>query len=323
MIIEIVELKFCKHVLQSGISYICFSFQIEEMIIRMDNLIINKRYDYLAPKAPQWGLHLCGVGMRLTPPHVPYQIYEDGAPYQWKKGRVLTDFSFVYLTQGTGTFQVKGSRPLSVTAGDVLLIRPGLWHDYAPHLETGWKEYWVMFNGNQAETLVSQVDLPRRAPLVHYGEDKALHHLFTQMLDVAAEAPPCSDIIHTGLILQMAALIQSQIQLRREQGDREESFIRQAKQRMATIGEQPLNMKALAHGLGVSYPHFRRVFKQSTGLPPQQYLLNLRVNHAKQLMEDSDMKLSDVARRVGFEDPYYFSRLFKHKTGISPSVWRR
>lgn len=289
----------------------------------MDNLIINQRFDYLAPATPRWGLFLCGVGTRLTPPHVPYQIYEDGAPYQWSKGRVLTDFSFVYLTRGRGLFQVRGARPLPVQAGDVLLIQPGMWHNYAPDEDTGWKEYWVMFNGPEAEKLVSQVELPRRAPLIRYGEDKALHHLFTQMLDYAAETPPFSDVVQAGLLLQMGAMIQSRLQLQREQGDREESFIQQAKQKLASACSQPINMQSLAHGLGVSYPHFRRVFKQSTGLPPQQYLLNLRINQAKQLMEEQDLKLSEVARSVGFEDPFYFSRLFKQKTGISPSQWRR
>jgi len=293
------------------------------MIIRMDNLIINKRFDYLAPKRPQWGLHVCGVGTRITPPHVPYQVYEDGAPYQWKNGRELHDFSLVYLTQGTGVFRIQKSRPLPVKAGDVLIIHPGMWHDYAPDPETGWKEYWVMFNGKQARNLVTQVEIPRRAPIIHYGEDKYLHYLFTQMMEVAAESPPFSDIIHSGLMLQMGALIQSRLQLQREQGNREESFIRRAKQRLAHVDEQPVDMQALAHELGVSYPHFRRVFKQSTGIPPQQYLLNLRINQAKQLMEGQDMKLSEVARSVGFDDPYYFSRLFKQKTGISPSLWRR
>lgn len=289
----------------------------------MDNLIINRRLDYLAPKSPKWGLHLCGVGTRLTPPHVPYQVYEDGAPYQWDKGRVLTDYSFVYLTQGQGLFQLRGTRPLPVRAGDVLLIRPGVWHNYAPEEHTGWKEYWVMFNGREAGKLVSQVSLPRRAPLIRYGEDKALHHLFIQILETAAESPPCSDMIEAGLILQMGALIQSRLQLQREQGDREESFVRQAKLRLAAAGAAPVDMAALAREVGVSYPHFRRVFKQSTGVPPHQYWLNLRINAAKQLMEETEMKLSDVARSVGFEDPYYFSRLFKQRAGVSPSQWRR
>lgn len=289
----------------------------------MDKTIINQRFDYLTPNDRRWGIHLCGVGTRLTPPYVPYQVYEDGAPYQWKNGRVLRDYSLVYLTQGRGVFRVRGSRPLHVSAGDVLLIHAGVWHDYAPSPETGWKEYWMMFNGKQAERLISQIELPRRVPMMHYGVDESLHHLFTQMLKVAEEMPPLADVIHSGLVLQMAALIQSRIQLQREQGEREESFIQKAKQHLAEAGGHPVDMKHLAQSLGVSYPHFRRVFKTSTGLPPQQYLLNLRINRAKQLMEEPGIKLSDAARRAGFDDPYYFSRVFKQKTGITPSQWRR
>jgi len=297
---------------------------MEKMIIQMDKAIINQRYDYLTPEDRLWGVHLCGVGMRLTPPDVAYQVYEDGAPYQWKNGRVLRDYSLVYLTQGRGVFRVRGSRPLHVTAGDVLLIRPGVWHDYAPAPETGWKEYWMMFNGRQAGKLLSSVELPWRSPLMHYGVDESLHRLFIQMLEVAEGIPPLAGVIHTGLVMQMAALIQSRLQLQREQGGRrEESFVWRAKQYMASALDQPVDMKVLANSFGVSYPHFRRVFKTSTGLPPQQYLLNLRVNRAKQLMDEAGVKLSDVARRAGFDDPYYFSRVFKQKTGLPPSRWRR
>ena len=180
-----------------------------------------------------------------------------------------------------------------------------------------------MFNGKAAEHLVSQLALPQRCPMFHYGINEPLHHLFTRMLDVASSMPPQADVIHTGLILQLAATIQSRIQLIREQGDRDESFVQQAKQRMTEAPEKPFEMRSLARELGVSYSHFRRVFKISTGIPPQQYLLNLRIIRAKQLMESPGEKLSDVARRAGFSDAYYFSRIFKQRTGIAPSKWRR
>lgn len=284
---------------------------------------VNIRYDFLTPKDRRWGLYLSGVGTRLSPPHEPYQVYEDGAPYQWRNGRVLREYSLMYLTQGAGAFRVKGSKPVPVTAGDILLIRPGVWHDYAPSPETGWQEYWTMFNGRRAETLMAQLKLPPRRPVMHYGLDESLRHSFTQMLDVAAKAPPFSDIIHSGLMLQLAASILSRIQLLRDQGDREESFVQQAKQRMAGSQGQSMDMRELAQNLGISYSHFRRVFKASTGIPPQHYLLDLRINQAKQLIEEGGSKLSEIARTLGFDDPFYFSRLFKQKTGVSPSQWGR
>jgi len=284
---------------------------------------VNIRHDFLAPKDRRWGLYLSGVGTRLSLPHEPYQVYENGAPYQWRNGRVLREYSLMYLTQGTGMFRVRGAKPLAVTAGDILLIRPGVWHDYAPAPDTGWQEYWTMFNGHKAETLIAQFKLPHRSPVMHYGLDESLRHLFTQMIDVAAKAPPFSDIIHSGLVLQLAASLLSRIQLLRDRGDREDSFVQQAKQRMADSRGPSLDMTALAKEFNISYSHFRRVFKASTGVAPRQYLLNLRINRAKQLIEDGGSKLSEVARALGFEDPFYFSRLFKQKTGVAPSQWGR
>lgn len=289
----------------------------------MDPASSNIRFDYLAPRNSRWGLHLCGVGTRVSPPHAPYQVHESGAPYQWNKGRILRDYSLLYLTRGTGIVRFRGSPPLPIKAGNVLLIVPGLWHDYTPDPETGWEEYWIMFNGPQAGPLVSELGFPKRVPLASLGIDDDFRLLFTRMLEVAGKHLPFAEAVHTGLLLQLLAAAQSSVQLRKDQGDRKESFVQQARKRMANTPEKSFDMKSLARELGVSYPHFRRVFKASAGIPPQQYLLDQRIIMAKRLLETPGIKLAEIARRAGFNDPYYFSRLFKSRTGIAPSLWRQ
>jgi len=72
--------------------------------------------------------------------------------------------------------------------------------------------------------------------------------------------------------------------------------------------------------------HFRRAFKQSTGTTPTAYFINLRVEYAKKmLLQQPTTKLSvkEIARASGFSDPYYFSRIFKNKTGKSPMEYLR
>lgn len=72
----------------------------------------------------------------------------------------------------------------------------------------------------------------------------------------------------------------------------------------------------------MSYATFRRVFRQHTGLPPNQYLLNLRIHKAKALLGNSRMPVKEIAEATGFDSIYYFSRLFKQKTGMAPIQWR-
>ena len=79
----------------------------------------------------------------------------------------------------------------------------------------------------------------------------------------------------------------------------------------------------LARVCGLSTKHFSCAFRQSTGLPPHQGLLQRRVEKAKQLLRDSRSPLADVAADCGFADQSHFTRVFTRAVGISPGQWRR
>lgn len=71
--------------------------------------------------------------------------------------------------------------------------------------------------------------------------------------------------------------------------------------------------------------YIRRLFKQETGETPLNYLTRLRLDYAKQLLSHntSGFSINRVCTLCGFQDPYYFSRLFRKHTGVSPSQWRK
>lgn len=82
-----------------------------------------------------------------------------------------------------------------------------------------------------------------------------------------------------------------------------------------------ITRKTLAEIVGISTDYYSRAFKKEIGKSPMEYLTDIRINKAKQLLISSDCKLSAVAHKVGFNDEFYFSRKFKEKTGCSPSVY--
>lgn len=67
--------------------------------------------------------------------------------------------------------------------------------------------------------------------------------------------------------------------------------------------------------------HLRRCFKKEVGMTPQEYLNHLRIENAKKLISQAQMRLSEVAYQSGFYDPLYFSRVFHKQTGLSPRAW--
>jgi AraC-like DNA-binding protein len=73
----------------------------------------------------------------------------------------------------------------------------------------------------------------------------------------------------------------------------------------------------------MSYSLFRKTFKEITGLSPHQYRLTIRLHRAERLLRSTNMQISRIAEILGFSSIYYFSELFKKKTGQSPLEYRK
>jgi len=86
---------------------------------------------------------------------------------------------------------------------------------------------------------------------------------------------------------------------------------------------EPVRAGSLAKRLGCSEGHMRRQFKARTGFTPAHYLTCVRIEHALRLLEHSHLPVADVARQSGYEDPFYFCRVFQKLVGASPLKYRQ
>ena len=98
---------------------------------------------------------------------------------------------------------------------------------------------------------------------------------------------------------------------------------RRAKEMLEADLNSNLRTAALAEACSLSPSHFARAFRQSTGLPPHRWLLNRRVDRAKEMMLTTGMSLPDMAAACGFADQTHFSRVFERVVGVPPGAWRR
>ena len=96
-----------------------------------------------------------------------------------------------------------------------------------------------------------------------------------------------------------------------------------AKELMAAGLADEIPLSRLAAECGLSIRHFARAFRQSTGLPPHRWLLQYRIERAKELLKDRTLSLADTATACGFADQSHFTRVFTARNGVSPGVWRR
>jgi AraC family transcriptional regulator len=85
----------------------------------------------------------------------------------------------------------------------------------------------------------------------------------------------------------------------------------------------PIRLSDIARECGLSVSHFARSFKASFGTTAHQWLMQHRIDHAKQLMSQTSMPLIEIAIRSGFNDQAAFTRTFHQIAGVSPGKWRR
>ena len=98
---------------------------------------------------------------------------------------------------------------------------------------------------------------------------------------------------------------------------------RRAKELMSTHLGRPIPLAFVASECRLSISHFARSFKQCTGKPPHRWLLENRVERAKELLTDAGLPLAEIALECGFSDQSHFTRVFSRIAGTSPGTWQR
>ena len=101
------------------------------------------------------------------------------------------------------------------------------------------------------------------------------------------------------------------------------NLIRQAKEYIGChYANQDLSLNDVAAQVNLSASHFSAVFSQETSQTFKEYLTELRINKAKELLRMTSLRSADIAYQVGYSDPHYFSSVFKKNTGLSPMDFR-
>jgi AraC-like DNA-binding protein len=85
---------------------------------------------------------------------------------------------------------------------------------------------------------------------------------------------------------------------------------------------QNISLELLAEMAGLSIHHFARAFKQTVGMPPHCYVLQRRIEHAQQMLRNTELPLSEIALSAGFSDQSHLARHFRRITGMAPSAVR-
>jgi AraC-like DNA-binding protein len=272
-----------------------------------------------------WGLTVTTIGYEEILPGDDYPTHghADGYYFNLERGRELSEYQLLYISEGRGTFHSHTIPSATLREGDLFLLFPGEWHSYHPDPKTGWKSYWIGFKGRNMDDRVRAGFLSPTKPIYHVGFSDDIVHLYKDAYETAIREAAYSQQVLAGLVNHIIGVMYSlerNIELNRNQGHVD--MVNRARLRIRENLESSLTIQQVAEDLGVSYSNFRKLFKEFTGISPATYQQDLRLQRAKELLSTTDMSVKEIAYRLNFESPDYFSAKFKIKTGRRPSELR-
>ena len=287
----------------------------------------TSKYLLASHRDVQWGLTVTTIGYEEIGPQDEYPTrgHADGYYFDLSKGRTLSVYQLLYITEGEGEFQSASIEKTTMKAGDFFLLFPGEWHTYHPKGRQGWKSYWIGFKGQNMDSRVRAGFLTPSKPIYHVGYSAEVISLYKQAYAAAQEEAAYAQQLMAGLVNHLIGMMYS-LERNRELKSRNQThvdLVNRARLRIRESLETPLTIQQVAQELGVSYSNFRKLFKEHTGLSPAIYQQDLRLQRAKELLSSTDLSIKEIAYRLDFESPDYFSAKFKLKTGLKPTEFRQ
>ncbi|SEL63425.1 helix-turn-helix domain-containing protein [Parapedobacter koreensis] len=284
-----------------------------------------QKYLHISDIDREWGFYINTVGYCKTSKNMHYpdrSKHPRDHVFSWNKGRILDGYYIVFITGGSGIFESAKTAPQQIGAGTCFILFPGIWHRYKPDASVGWEEYWIGFNGEYPKTIMERFFSPDN-PCIKTGLNKDLLAAFAQLLATVFHAQIGYPQLISGITLQIMALLKKVRTVEETDNDPESIWVSQTIFILQNQLATPVNMEKLAEQFPISYSKFRKSFKRLTGKSPNQYHLDLRLDKAEELLKSTNMTIKEIGYHTGFDSPYYFSRLFKAKFGLSPKVFRR
>lgn len=241
--------------------------------------------------------------------------YYPGETYAWGPG-IHRDFVIHYIVSGRGYYETDGEK-YSVKAGESFIILPGKTVHYYPDTAQPWVYNWVNFTGNEAKSLLDMTAFFESPTAPAAPELAALYGAF-------------SDEVHAKHVrLKNAGLLQvllsEYIRLYPASQSRSVTdYLYFAKQYIAANSyRQNFGVTELAQAVGLERSYLYRLFMEGEGMSPMKYIINTRLENAKQMLSDGAQQIKLVSYSSGYDNPLYFSNCFKKKYGMSPKEYIR
>ena len=255
---------------------------------------------------------------KIKPSLVPIASGEEHcAPlHSWGAG-VRSHYLIHYVISGKGVFYC-GTNKFHLKKGQIFVVFPDTIVKYEADESDPWHYIWINFYGEEAKSIFQSLGITLKAPIknVQNGND---------LVEALRQMPPertadMSDNLKFSAKLYefMSLLARDGCRTENKESDYFETAVRYIK---AHYYEQ-ITVESIAGYVSISRKYLYAIFKNKLGISPKDYIINYRMEKAKEFLLNESLSVGSVAYSVGYDDSLNFSKMFKSKTGMSPSEYR-
>lgn len=253
--------------------------------------------------------------------------YEQCAPGHSFGPLARNHYLFHYVLSGTGTLMANDSKGVtknySIKSGEGFLIFPGQINTYFADERLPWEYMWIEFDGLRVKESLDMTDLSPDHPVYHPHSKELRESLAQEMtyINHHAKASPMHLIGHLYLFLDYLTRSSTRTTPVRN-SKMSDYYIKEAINFIEQNFQNNISIEEIAAVCGINRSYFGKIFRNSVGRSPQEFLMHYRMVKATELLKLTSLSIADIGSAVGYENQLHFSRAFKGIYGVSPREWR-
>lgn len=228
---------------------------------------------------------------------------------------IVDYYSGVYVLDGTGTYTDKvTNQTYALYPGCFIQRLPG--RPFDTHITSGWLEFYLNLNRDLFNTL-ADLHIFSRDPVLDIGER---YYLFDEFLDHMQKYNNFDPHDYPILMFEVCKILHQINAINRKEAEIDIVGICSYLEQHLAVGE---NLRELVEPLGYRYEQLRKVFKSKCNVSMSSYIIQHRIQNIKELLNDPDLSIQEIADRYNYCDVFALIKQFKKVTGLTPTQYRK
>lgn len=237
-------------------------------------------------------------------------------------------YLFHYVISGAGTLTADDSNgkehTFSIHSGQGFLIAPFQNTTYWADKQHPWEYVWIEFDGVHATEIINQAGLSIQSPIYKSSDKVLTQTLYETMMELArkTDATPFYKMSRLYLFADCLIRSSSSSETWNSKGSLADYYLQTAFQFIEHNFMNPITVECIAQHCNIHRNQLLKVFKESIGKGPQEYLITYRMSKAAQLLMTTKLSVGEIGNAVGYPNQLHFSRAFKNVYGLSPKQYK-